>query len=232
MATDDVGHHSVPTGKLYDASGAQQSRHGPSESAPLFIDDISPLLSASSAKGEKLHEKTAAEIYTIMQQQGLSVMTFHTALELRLITTLVLSEMSSAKDEVFGDGLWIREHLHELTEQQRSAAIAATRQWDQGECYSVPDPPRPKMTFFTSLRPRTATNNQEIRVLPQTGCYRSDRSGASVCSQILNKGRVAFLHHLMATFDPSLRSPFSLLDSITIRTSVLYLLRITSYIIS
>ncbi|KAH6890908.1 hypothetical protein BKA70DRAFT_1441557 [Coprinopsis sp. MPI-PUGE-AT-0042] len=121
-----------------DAAPMAERQSCSSQPDPLFIGDISTLLCSSSPQAEKLLAKSPAEIRKIMEQQGLSVMTLHTALELRVVAGLVLSEMSSSRDELFGDGLWITEHLSDLNEEQRSAAVRATCEWDQVYAHEQP----------------------------------------------------------------------------------------------
>ncbi|KAH6891959.1 hypothetical protein BKA70DRAFT_1440916 [Coprinopsis sp. MPI-PUGE-AT-0042] len=95
-----------------------------------FFSDIGLLLRSSSSQAHQLPQKTPVEIRDIMEKQGFAVMSYHAALELHVVSGQILSQMSQARDSLFGDGLWLASHLSELDGLQRSAAVNAMNEWD------------------------------------------------------------------------------------------------------
>lgn len=88
---------------------------------------------ATNANDEQsLHNLSPEQVDEILSQHAEASVLHQTALEMHWVSSTALSEIDRQKDTLFGDGLWILEHLDKLDEAQRLAAQEAMAKWDTG----------------------------------------------------------------------------------------------------
>jgi hypothetical protein len=100
-----------------------------------FFGDIDMLLRSSSSPASPFPCNTLSllEAQDIMEKQGYAVMSYRAALELHLLTRRLLSQMTQDRDNLFGHGLWLENHLGELEEPHRRAIVNVKKAWEPGQ---------------------------------------------------------------------------------------------------